>query len=631
MRILFVAPYVPSRLRVRPYQLIRHLGRLGHRVTVLAARSSAREEAEAAELAAECARVETVLVPRRRSLWNSARGLRGRLPLQAIYSHSPALERLVRRELGRGETDLLHVEHLRSVALSLDFEDVPRIFDSVDCISALFAQTLRHSVSRRSRAMARLELEKTRRFEGWLVHQFDGVLATSAADAAALRALAAESTAAAAADKAGSFEDAIAVLPNGVDLEYFRPRPEPRQPATLLYVGRMSYHANVTAALSLLREIMPRIWARRPDVRLLIAGDAPARRLRAAAARCGERVTLTGYLADLRPILATATISVSPLVYGAGIQNKILEAMAMETPVITTARGAEALAARPGEDLIVAADPADFAEATLHLLDDGELRSQLGGAGRRYVESHHDWRDICRRLEGHYTEAVDRHRRRRATASAPTPAAAPISLPARPAGSIAKEILDRGSALLGILLLLPILALIAAAVRISSPGPIIHRRRVLGIGGVEFDAFKFRTMVADADERLSADAALAAAYSTNIKIRNDPRVTPLGGLLRSLSLDELPQLVNVARGQMSLVGPRMISPVEAPRYGTALEKRLTVKPGITGLWQVSGRQEVGYQRRIELDLEYIDNWSLWLDLVILLKTIPAVLSMRGAF
>jgi len=194
-----------------------------------------------------------------------------------------------------------------------------------------------------------------------------------------------------------------------------------------------------------------------------------------------------------------------------------------------------------------------------------------------------------------------------------------------------KQIIDRAVAAAALLLLTPLLLGVAAVVRLSSRGPILHRRRVLGLHGAEFDAFKFRTMVANADDLLRTQPELWAAFAANIKIRDDPRITPIGGFLRKMSLDELPQLYNVLCGQMSLVGPRMIAPDEAEKYGSALERRLSVKPGMTGLWQIQGRQELGYADRIELDLRYIDEWSLWLDVVILLKTIPAVLTMRGAY
>ena len=194
-----------------------------------------------------------------------------------------------------------------------------------------------------------------------------------------------------------------------------------------------------------------------------------------------------------------------------------------------------------------------------------------------------------------------------------------------------KDGCDRLSAATAIIVLSPLWTIIGALVWLTSPGPIIYRRRVIGLNGVQFDAFKFRTMVVDADRILQTDPALRAAFQSRMKMREDPRLTGFGRWLRQTSLDELPQLFNVVRGEMSLVGPRMISPDEADKYAHVLNRRLMVKPGMTGLWQVSGRQQLDYQTRIALDMEYMENWSLWLDLTILLKTIPAVLSMRGAY
>lgn len=195
----------------------------------------------------------------------------------------------------------------------------------------------------------------------------------------------------------------------------------------------------------------------------------------------------------------------------------------------------------------------------------------------------------------------------------------------------AKNISGPPVALLVLILILPVMLALALAVKLSSAGPIIHRRRVLGRGGRTFDAYKFRTMVVDADARLQKDANLSQAYSATCKLQNDPRVTPIGRFLRRYSLDELPQLVNVLKGEMWLIGPRMISPSELDRFGAYRAKLLTVKPGLTGLWQVSGRQTTSYERRVELDMQYIDRWSPFLDLSILFKTVRAVVSGRGAF
>jgi len=201
----------------------------------------------------------------------------------------------------------------------------------------------------------------------------------------------------------------------------------------------------------------------------------------------------------------------------------------------------------------------------------------------------------------------------------------------RPAyGRAGKRVIDLlGSAVL-ILLLSPLFLAVACLVLLSDASPIIYRRRVIGPRG-EFDAYKFRTMIRDADAVLAADPELNEAFAQQFKLRSDPRVTRMGAWLRKYSLDELPQLLNVVKGQMSLVGPRMITPPELQKYSPFEELLLTVKPGITGYWQVEGRQEVSYAERVQMDLYYITNWSLWLDLKILLRTPSKIIRTQGAY
>lgn len=194
-----------------------------------------------------------------------------------------------------------------------------------------------------------------------------------------------------------------------------------------------------------------------------------------------------------------------------------------------------------------------------------------------------------------------------------------------------KDLVGRPLALAALVVLSPLLLLVALLVKVSSPGPVIYRRRVVGQYGKLFDAFKFRTMVVDADAWLERSSELQARFCVNHKLPDDPRVTPLGRLLRRYSLDELPQLVNVVRGEMWLVGPRMISPDELEKYGPFAPKLLSVKPGLTGLWQVSGRQTTSYAERVRLDMEYIDNWSVATDLRILLRTLGVVIRATGAY
>lgn len=197
--------------------------------------------------------------------------------------------------------------------------------------------------------------------------------------------------------------------------------------------------------------------------------------------------------------------------------------------------------------------------------------------------------------------------------------------------ALIKALLDYSLTLLMLVPLLPIMLVIAIVIKRDSPGPVIHRRRVMGLNGIQFDAFKFRTMLVDADEILNNHPDLQAEMNENYKLKDDPRVTRVGRFLRKWSLDELPQLLNILLGQMSLVGPRMISPPEMEKYGNWGMNLLTVKPGVTGMWQVSGRSDVSYEDRIRLDMYYIRNWTVWLDFFLLYKTPLVVLKNKGAY
>lgn len=195
-----------------------------------------------------------------------------------------------------------------------------------------------------------------------------------------------------------------------------------------------------------------------------------------------------------------------------------------------------------------------------------------------------------------------------------------------------KRVMDVVLAVIGLVLLAPVIAVIAAGILLTSGRPILYPWRVVGLGGRPFVGYKFRTMVRNADDLRAGLAAHNVMNGPVFKMENDPRVTRAGRVLRKLSLDELPQLVSVIRGDMSLVGPRPAFPHEWERYEVWQRRRLSVRPGMTGLWQVSGRADLhDFYDWVRMDLEYIDRWSLWLDVRILLMTIPAVLRRRGAY
>jgi exopolysaccharide biosynthesis polyprenyl glycosylphosphotransferase len=197
--------------------------------------------------------------------------------------------------------------------------------------------------------------------------------------------------------------------------------------------------------------------------------------------------------------------------------------------------------------------------------------------------------------------------------------------------TIMKFILDYVLTVGSLIVLTPFLLVAGFLVKISSPGPIIHKRLVMGLNGKQFHAYKFRTMVCNGDDILEQYPDLKEELARNHKLKDDPRVTKIGAFLRKFSLDELPQLFNVIKREMSLVGPRMISPEEVSMYKQFDMNLLTVLPGITGVWQVNGRSDISYEERVRLDMYYIRNWSIWLDLQILFQTLPAVLKSRGAY
>ncbi|HEX5414448.1 MAG TPA: glycosyltransferase family 4 protein [Chloroflexota bacterium] len=403
MRILFITPYVPSPIRFRSYNLLRQLS-ARHDVVALALCQGSREPDDLLALRSICPAVG-VSLSRAEAALNCLRAVPSRVPLQGAYCRSPELESLVRAALTDptrqpraippellGPFDVVHVEHLRAGYVSSFIQpEMPMVYDSVDCISLLLARTLRASLSPRQRLLAMLEIGRVRSYEGKLLRRFDRTAVTSPSDAAALRALAPDAS--------------ITVVPIGVDLEYFSPSPRQPEPETLVLSGKMSYHANATAALHFVRNILPRIRAVRPGVRLTIAGSDPGREVRNLAR--DPAITVTGHVPDIREALARATVAICPVTVKVGIQSKALEAMAMGRSVVCTREGLEGLQAKAGRDLLMGETAAEFAEHVCQLLDDPALRDRVGQAGRRYVETHHRWETVASHLANLYQETID--------------------------------------------------------------------------------------------------------------------------------------------------------------------------------------------------------------------------------
>lgn len=390
MRILFVSPYIPSLIRVRPYNFLKALVKRGHRVTLLALQPPGDEAESLPELRRLCEAVYVIPHNRLRTLVNGLMALPTRYPVQAAYSRSPQFDQVAKEVVTNESFDVAHIEHLRGAVLAKSLGDLPIVYDSVDSISLLFGKVMQDAPSLKSRLMALLDLERTRRFEGTLTHRFNQITVTSEADRNALIEL-------------GSDGRRITAIANGVDLDYFQPQAVERDPLRLVFTGKMSYHANIAAVEDLVNQIMPLVWAQQPNARLYIVGKDPAPAVQELA---GKGVIVTGSVPDLRPYLAQAAVAVSTVRYGVGIQNKVLEAMAMSTPVVCSVQASSALKARNGQDFLVGETSELIAQHIVELLASPEKQAQIGQAGRQYVENCHSWDSAAARLETLYTAAV---------------------------------------------------------------------------------------------------------------------------------------------------------------------------------------------------------------------------------
>lgn len=397
MKIAYVVPYVPNLIRTRPYNLITQLALLGHQVEVFTLGSNRQDLIDAQILSDKCHDVHCHVQPVWRSLINSAVAVPSHRPLQTVYSWHRGLARNLAERVSYQGFDIVHIEHLRGSRygdfIKSMYPNMPVIWDSVDCISHLFQQASGQSRGFFGRFVTRFELARTKKAEGNLICNFDHVLVTSATDKKALLELVPN----------GREPSPITIVSNGVDLEYFHPNPDiQRDIATVVFSGKMSYHANISMVKYLVSEIMPRVWRVRPETQLLIVGKNPPPDIREFEKN--PLVTVTGTVDDIRPFLWRATVSIVPLLYGAGIQNKILEAMATGTPVITTSRTLIALQAQPGKDLLVANDADEFAQNIIQLINDRDFIYTIGDSGLSYVKKHHDWASIASQMINIYQD-----------------------------------------------------------------------------------------------------------------------------------------------------------------------------------------------------------------------------------
>jgi glycosyltransferase involved in cell wall biosynthesis len=406
VRILFIIPYAPNLIRTRPFNFIRFLNERGHSITLLTLWSDGDEYQSLKALRPYVDELFAFRISRLRSLYNCLSAFPFREPLQSFFSYHPLISQKTSELLSKRNTNhsfaVVHIEHLRGIRYALQLKKmsggnpVPVVWDSVDSITRLFDQTRKRGSSLFNKLIASFEYDRTRKLEGTATKYFDRTLVTSQLDKDAFLEII---------DQKFDYTDTFSVLPNGVDLNYFHlDETKPRESAALVVSGKMSYHANISMVNYIVNDIMPIIWSERPDVNLWIVGKDPPPKIQNF--QKNPLIHVTGTVPDIRPYLQSATIAVSPLVYGTGVQNKVLESMACGTPTITTSLAVSALDVKDGRDLLVADQPREFAQKTLSLLSDPQKRKSLGLAGRHYVEKNHRWENIAIQLEGIYHEVI---------------------------------------------------------------------------------------------------------------------------------------------------------------------------------------------------------------------------------
>lgn len=410
MRILFVTPYVPSLIRVRPYNLIKHLSRR-HDITLVALMQGDPSEEDAVEeMRSYCEKVYLLPVSKWKALVSCGVNLFGRAPLQAAYTFTRSGRRFILQVAESGQFDLVHVEHIRGAHLVLGIKGIPRVFDSVDCITRLIKQRLRDERTLTGRLLNREELFKMRDYEPRIASLFDGIVMTTERDRRVLghliRRLEARKDSA----------ERVHVVRNGVDHEYFKPMEGNLQKDTVVFSGKMGYYPNAAAVLRFYQEAFPLIRRENPRARFKIVGSNPPEAVRRLSS--DPSVEVTGYVDDIRPHISSAGVVVCPMTVGVGIQNKMLEAMSMEKPVVASSVASRGIPdAVDGRHLMLADTPEEIAGCVLDIMRNYRHGVLIGKSSRRLVTENYSWESVIRVLEGIYNSVFYEYKHNSARAA----------------------------------------------------------------------------------------------------------------------------------------------------------------------------------------------------------------------
>jgi len=380
---------VPSRIRVRPFNLIKQLSRT-HEIALVSLVVDDYERALVSEIEEYCVSVDLVPLPKWQAVTSCLRALPTTMPLRVAYYRSAAFVRRIKEVIHRQKIDVVHGELVKVVPAlraALADENIPVLFDSVDCISWNSQQRMDATHNPFKKAFAYSALLKMRQYERTALAHFDQLVITTTSDRDQLQELTGQS---------GNID----VVNNCVDTDYFTPWTGPRTAESLVFCAKLDCFPNVHGILHFCENILPLVWQQRPQARLTIVGSNPPKAVCALAA--DKRIMVTGYVPDMRPYLGTASVALAPLMVATGTQFKVLEALSMSAPMVTTPRCARALGAEDGVHLLVAEEPRALAGAVVRLLNDSEYAGQLGRAGRQFVIEHYSWAGAAENLRRLY-------------------------------------------------------------------------------------------------------------------------------------------------------------------------------------------------------------------------------------
>jgi glycosyltransferase involved in cell wall biosynthesis len=395
MHILYLVPHVPNPTKIRSHFQVRGLLNAGHRVTVVTLNRSEVDAKNIMKLEQSGAKVISVELSKYQSLWNALKTLPSRLPLQSRFMWSPELMAKIQDILKSDPSDIIHVEHLRMACYGrLFIKDWPTVWDAVDYLSVLYQQAGHFSVNWITRQIYKVEGKRLESYERCLSTQFLATLVISTKDQSLFQAN-------------NPQPSRIHYQPQGLPVSPLDTTIN-RDSKTLVITGTLNYHPNIASVHYFVRDILPLVQYQIPDIQLQLVGANPDESIKALT---NDTIKITGFVPSITDYLSRSTIALAPVTYGSGIQIKVLEAFLTATPLVATTTALRGLDVQHEREVLIADTPTDFANAVLRLLNDPDLRTKIGKAGRKYVEQNHDLHRTTDHMVEIYKQVIAEHQR----------------------------------------------------------------------------------------------------------------------------------------------------------------------------------------------------------------------------